>query len=579
MSCFSDMEELEGIAFFSPVARELAEKKVLQQRHEDELKRQEEEQQRLAEEAAKREKAERIEARRLKAEQRLQELAQRRAEEENQEAERLRQLQIQQKQEEAERKKQEEEERKRQEEAERRRQEQLRKEQEEAERERQRKLEEEREEKKRQRLQHQREQEIAAEKRWLKIQAESGNIKVTKKDGVFVVTSLKPTVTVDDTMFTWLSQARDLEGVPYDVVETKREEDEAPKPRALLAPRKPGPEGIIADRERLKRMQKDKENANKALLEYEARDDEQLRRGLGDILSGLDGPHRHAALLDLYTLHAAMIALHGVDGYEKHLKDPNLNANMAKVPDLMHEILEEAPGNIFAMAILGMMQFAGEAVLRHRVANMNIIPHDYEEWVGWMVGSRLFFEYLEWWNTAPENEQPDTPWTLRDEERMLAVPVPDNVKTGAKEKMTQLISAYLAPGLVQRIMPDLMAKLPLAYCRLDKTQDELEKMLRDFSEDEEFGFDASDSTPEGMGYKWERQQYLLKEAERTAHDARRNVEDLRVDLEAAQAFVETSTKRKQDLEEKVEDLKTQEDALRKEQKELREAIDRLSAQL
>lgn len=41
------------------------------------------------------------------------------------------------------------------------------------------------------------------------------------------------------------------------------------------------------------------------------------------------------------------------------------------------------------------------------------------EYVGWMVGSRLFFEFLEWWNMAPENEQPSIPWRLRDENNLL----------------------------------------------------------------------------------------------------------------------------------------------------------------
>ena len=126
--------------------------------------------------------------------------------------------------------------------------------------------------------------------------------------------------------------------------------------------------------------------------------------------------------------------------------------------------VQEAPGNLFAIAVLGMLQFAGDVTLRHQIADMNLIPHNFKgthqqqrdwvwhclavpckeqtfvswfvlcvrvvcaltpfwpcctEFVGWMVGSRLFFEFLSWWNTAPGDEAPSSPFTLSDEKELL----------------------------------------------------------------------------------------------------------------------------------------------------------------
>ena len=77
-----------------------------------------------------------------------------------------------------------------------------------------------------------------------------------------------------------------------------------------------------------------------ALEEYSPKEEEQLLRGLGDILSQLDGQHKHAALLDLYTLNATAIGTRGIDGYEKLLKEPSTAKHMSKVPVMMHEILQ-----------------------------------------------------------------------------------------------------------------------------------------------------------------------------------------------------------------------------------------------
>eukprot|EP00043_Microstomoeca_roanoka_P027057 m.13511 g.13511 ORF g.13511 m.13511 type:complete len:581 (+) comp7293_c0_seq1:419-2161(+) len=578
MSCFSSLEELEGIAFHSPTARELAEKKVLQQRAEDEARRQEQLRIQMAEEEAKRKKAERIEQKRLEAEQRLQELAKKRAQEDEEEAERLRQLQIRAEKEEAERQARAREEERKQQEVKRAHQERLRREAEEAEKQRLQLLEAERQEKIRKRQQHQREQEISAEKRWLKIQAESGNVQVIKKDGVFLVNALKPGLNMDG-MFSWLSQARQLEDIPYTVIETKTPAPQVRKPQTIAAPKEAVARGSLADRMRLKALQEDKENAKKALLAFEPKSEEQLRRGVGDILSQLDGPHRFAALLDLYTLNATMLAEHGVDGYQMQLQESTLSHHFARLPDLLYNFLEEAPGNIFVLSTLGFLQFAGSSSLRRQVMSLNAIPTNYKAWVGWIIGSRLFFEFLEWWNSAPGDEKPATPWTLRDETKLLAVPVPDDVKSAAKDKISQLIGAYLAPGMIQRLLPDLLEKLPFAYCRLDRVQDDVEGVLKALSGEEEiFGFETGDAdNPEGLAHTWELQQYAVKDAQRAADHAHKNLLQLQEAVESARAFLDTSAARKSDLEKKLEALKAKEAQLTKERSELLKSIGQLQA--
>ena len=54
---------------------------------------------------------------------------------------------------------------------------------------------------------------------------------------------------------------------------------------------------------------------------------------------------------------------------------------------------------------------------------------------------------------------------------------------------------------------------------------------RKLAEEEEFGFETESAQPGGLAYKWEQQQYSLREAEKAAAQARRNVEDLGKDLE------------------------------------------------
>ena len=51
----------------------------------------------------------------------------------------------------------------------------------------------------------------------------------------------------------------------YEVVETPRESEEAAKARSLMPPRMTPEQSALADRQRLKKLMQDKENAKKGL--------------------------------------------------------------------------------------------------------------------------------------------------------------------------------------------------------------------------------------------------------------------------------------------------------------------------
>lgn len=533
----STFPELKGIMFPGPDARILAEKKILRER--EEKARIEEEERRKAEEeaAAKAAKAQRIEEKRLEAERRLQDLAKKKAEEDEREAEALRQQTIAKKaEEEAAAKRAAERAKKEAEFAAQKAREQARREEEEA-REKQRQLEQEKEEKRKAQADKQKEEDINAEKRWLKQQVAAGKVKVAKTKSGFVVAPTDPANAPKiDGSLSWIKVVDDLD-VP---VEEDEEELERQRKEKEEKERKPKLSfGLAGDKDRpnndsswISQENKYIENAIKSHTVKPLNETRMNIRVLADRLDSRD--ERFAALLELFSFLVTVLRDSGIAALRSEIS--GMHALQECIQGVAN-MLKEAPGNVMAMMVLGLIAFSGDENSRAKVQRVSAIPNTVEEWIGWMLGSRLYFEFVTWKEAGSKGT-----WTLDCESTPGSPGKPKSYEGKQKEateaKILNLIdalgnAAYINTGDVATIM----AKYPIICDRFASSEGELGQFLNQGQETAKTTIEEATRDPqlEGLRSQVERARFAMQDAQKELKRAQDKLNQHHIDIQRHEA--------------------------------------------
>eukprot|EP00055_Hartaetosiga_balthica_P017209 m.113754 g.113754 ORF g.113754 m.113754 type:complete len:589 (+) comp9269_c0_seq7:39-1805(+) len=577
MSSFSTFPELEGIAFPASSARELAEKKVLKKRAIAAEKQRQEDARIKAEESALAAKRGRIEAKRIAAEKRLLDLAKQRALEDEMEAEKL----ILQKKEreadvEARRKQQVEDERillEKQKNAE-----VLRKKQNEAER--QHRIQEEEKEKQRRRqaqLEKKRIEEKETDLRWLRTQTKLGNVRVVRENGIFIAYPQNDSIQMES--LPWLQYETELHGIKYEEIEVPIQEDEKPK-FALVAPRKSSSSTTMASSMSpvLQQRWNGAHSTGPAAVALRVVKEFQLKSWknfntvsidmLANNLDGTSSETKFEALLLLYSFFTTLLVTEGKDGFKTVVEDDTHKAEVAKLPRALKSILDDSPGNSFAIAILGMLYFSGPESVVLTIEDLKVIPSDFEEWSGWLLGARLFFEFFAWWQAAHPSLATVADWTLDDESFLSEEPVPSKVVTGARKMINYLVLCYLPTGS-ERIGSDIEGKLTFLYARTSSVKGEVLDGKHAYANAMELAKEEhSSDISSNVQQAWDRQNYLAKDSKRTLETAEQRLTQVQTDAQNAREFLQHADAKKLQLSQKLTMLRQKEESLKRDQEDI-----------
>eukprot|EP00056_Hartaetosiga_gracilis_P019240 m.13493 g.13493 ORF g.13493 m.13493 type:complete len:595 (-) comp7526_c0_seq1:2659-4443(-) len=591
MSSFSTFPELEGIAFPASSARELAEKKVLKERAIAEEQRQREEAQRRAEEAAKQAKKERIEAKRIAAEKKLLDMARQRAAEDEREAEKL--IEEKMKREAA-----AEQQRQQQQELQQRKEEQqkkaasLRRKQEEANR--QRELEQEEREKMMRRqaqLEKKRRDEKETDMRWLRMHVQLGNVRVVREDGMFKAYPQNGFSAMET--LPWLEYETNLDGIEFEEVETettaKAHTNAQTKPQfSLVAPRKKGISTGISTSASSSLQQRWNGTqgsgphavALQVVKEFNLQQWSDFKSlSLETLINNLDGTSSETmfeSLLLLYSFHVTLFVSEGKEGFKNILNDSAHKTDVAKLPRTLMNILADSPGNVFALAVLGMLYFSGPEEVATTIRDLKLIPTDFEEWCGWLLGARLFFEFQSWWRDAQTTNATIEDWMLDDESFLVEQQVPSAISSGAKNIIAFLTISYLPSGY-ESIIGNIEAKLPFIFDRTLNAKQEVVSAQELYENNSELATQENSSDiSNNVQRAWERQNLSAKDAERTLMGAKQRLSQIQTDAKLAHEFLANADSKKLQLSQKLTTLRQDEDALTREKEDLESRINALN---
>lgn len=101
----------------------------------------------------------------------------------------------------------------------------------------------------------------------------------------------------------------------------------------------------------------------------------------------------------LVTLHRYLVRIVSMGGNQylfSRLDSGTLDFAIADVLDPVASVLRDAPGSVPAIVILGILGFCGHVPTYKLIRELHVIPPTVDEWVGWLLGCRLFCEYTEW---------------------------------------------------------------------------------------------------------------------------------------------------------------------------------------
>lgn len=213
--------------------------------------------------------------------------------------------------------------------------------------------------------------------------------------------------------------------------------------------------------------------------------DEQAARLMGylaldDVPRALKRPaSRDVAVLALQKHVVAIVCNAGMEGLAEFAATGFGEMPLESMLRDIATIYLESPANVPALLILGLLGFCGHAGSYKTVRLLNVIPDNPNEWIGWLLGCRLFFEYSEWYTMKSGDAKRNDQWRLqgmqasRFTDRRGPVSVGGqkgriSQRKGAEAKVYQLFDGF--PGMPSHAVGEVMKMFEELANALDRHQ-------------------------------------------------------------------------------------------------------------